>query len=76
MGLQGDIMRLEASVIREAMLTRKEELENRLHLASGLTCEQWTAHYAEKFRVQVDAVLKKKGRLPTKEEIERTLYHD
>jgi hypothetical protein len=76
MGEMADIIRLEVDLIQSAMLTRKEELENRLHLASGLTHEQWVKHYAEKFRTQVEAVLKKKGRLPTKEELERTLYHN
>jgi hypothetical protein len=76
MGLMADIIRLEVEVINSAMLTRKEELENRLHLDSGLTHEQWVKFYAEKFRKEVDDVLKKKGRLPTKEELELTLYHD
>jgi hypothetical protein len=75
MGTEGDIMRLEVEIMKSAMLNRKEELENKLHLSSGLTYEQWTAHYAEKFRREVDAVLKKKGRLPTKEEVELTIYH-
>jgi hypothetical protein len=76
MGRMADIIRLEVILMKDAMLNRKEELENKLHLDSGLTYEQWTTHYAEKFRRKVDEVLKKKGRLPTKEELELTLYHD
>jgi len=75
MGIEGDIMRLEVEIMKSAMLNRKEELENKLHIASGLTYEQWTTHYAEKFRREVDAILKKTGKLPTKEQVELTLYH-
>lgn len=76
MGMMSDIIRLEVDLMKSAMLTKKEELENKLHLSSGLTYEQWTKHYAEKFRKQVNDILLKKGRLPTKEELEITLYHD
>jgi hypothetical protein len=60
MGTQGDIMRLEARLMSESHFR-------------GLTHEQWTKHYAVKFRNRVEEVLKKTGRLPTKEEIERDL---
>lgn len=67
-------MRLEAEVIKSAMLTHREELENKLHLDSGLTHEQWVKFYAGTFRERVEETLKSKKRLPTKEELERDLY--
>lgn len=75
MSTHGDIIRLEVEVMKSAMLNRKEQLENQLHLSSGLTYEQWTTFYAEKFRKAVDKALSDKGRLPTVEQLERTLYH-
>lgn len=50
-------MLLEASLMRDSHFR-------------GLTYEQWTAHYAVKFRDKVNEILKKEGKLPTKEEME------
>ena len=74
MGVEGDIMRLEVEIIKSAMLTHRERLENELHLSSGLTHEQWVNNFAEKFRREVEAAVKKTGKLPTKEQVERVLY--
>lgn len=57
MSSQRDIMLLEASLMKDSHFR-------------GLTYEQWTAHYAVRFRDKVNEILKKDGKLPTKEEME------
>jgi hypothetical protein len=54
MGTQGDIMRLEYEVIKSSHFR-------------ALTPEQWTEHYAVKFRAKVNEILNKTGKLPTAE---------
>jgi len=56
MGTEADIIRLEYEVIRDSHFR-------------ALTPEQWIAHYAPQFRKRVNEILKKTGKLPTKEKI-------
>jgi hypothetical protein len=76
MGLGADIIRLEVEIIKRAMMTKQDVIENEVHRNSGLTTEQWIAHYAPRFRKEVEAILKKTGKLPTAEQVERVLYHN
>lgn len=75
MGLGADIIRLEVEIIKRAMMTKQDVLENQVHCNSGLTYEQWIAHYAPKFRESVNDILKRTGKMPTAQEVERILYH-
>ena len=74
MGLEGDIIRLEVEVIKRQMLSKQEAVENEVHRNSGLTYEQWVANYATKFRNTVNDILKRTGKIPTAQEVERILY--
>lgn len=58
MASEREIMHLEAAMIQN----------------NGLTPDQWVKFYAEAFRRRIYDVIKKKGKLPTVEEMERELY--
>jgi hypothetical protein len=74
MGEMADIIRLETAIIKRAMMTKTDVLENEVHRQSGLTSEQWIAYYAPKFRLAVADILKRTGKIPTAQEVERILY--
>jgi hypothetical protein len=76
MGLQSDIMLLEASLIKRHMerMSKSDQLESVVMTQSGLTYEQWVNNYAAPFRQKINEVLDKKKKLPTVEEMEAHLY--